>query len=227
MNICLIHKEKSGPSTLCNFLQSAKKYSVVQFSLYELDALTYIEKNNVDVILLDVISMSDYETDSLFLENIIKGNWNIPVLLATQSNETSKYREKMLDKGVDSCIQLPFLREELFIRLDKLLQKKETLLFSGTKIDANHVEMDIREHTVKTEGEEISLTKTEYGILFHLFLHKNTIVSTKDLSLCLDNQNNIDSHALNIHIFNLRRKIKNMGIIRTVPLYGFMVPTIF
>jgi DNA-binding response OmpR family regulator len=80
---------------------------------------------------------------------------------------------------------------------------------------------------VEVEGEKLLLTKTEYSILLHLFLHKNIIVSHKELLSCLDEETSKDTLAINIHIFNLRKKIKNVHLIKTVPLYGFIIPGVF
>ncbi|MBP6949236.1 MAG: response regulator transcription factor, partial [Candidatus Pacebacteria bacterium] len=223
MNICLMYKEKNSHSVLRDYFARSAKYHVEEISLHEGNTLESLKKDSIDIIIFDVISRSEYDIDSTHLEKIKEIASGVPILLATGSNETSKYREKMLDFGVDGCVQLPFLQEELFLRIEKLSQKKNTLLFSGTKIDNEYVEMDIRDHTVKAKGERINLTKTEYSILFHLFLHKDTVVSNRDLFSCLDIHTKSNSHALNIHIFNVRKKIKDMNFIRTVPNYGFTI----
>lgn len=220
MNICLIHKGKNNTSGIEVYLQDSK-HVVQEVCLQDNLDLKNIRKP--DVVIFDIISTKGEDNDYLLLKKIQLITESTPVLLATNSNESSKYREFMLDAGVDGCIQTPFLQEELFLRLEKLMKKKNTRFFSGTKIEANNVEIDIKSHRVELEGEKVSLTKTEYSILLHLFLHKDILVTSKELSSCLVEETGQGSSAINIHIFNLRKKIKNIGFIRTVPSYGFMV----
>jgi DNA-binding response OmpR family regulator len=219
MHICLLRKEKKETSGIKKYLEGVP-YSIEEISCDEKDFFQSITKSDADIIIFDVGDSKGGETDTEVLKQL---HTTVPVLLVTNSNETSIYREKMLDAGVDSCIQSPFLQEELLLRLKKLAIKKDTLLFFGTRIVVDGITIDIRNHTVTEEGEQISLTKTEYRILLHLLLHKDTIVSTKELILCLDEDIKEDSLALTTHIFNLRKKIKDVHFIKTVPLYGFTV----
>lgn len=222
MNVCLIHKGKNDTSVIKRYLYNTM-HSVQEICLQEISGFDDLKKIVADIVIFDVITIHGNDGDFLLLEKIKKVVDLTPILLATNNGESSWYREKMLDVGVDGCIQAPFLREELLLRLEKLLRRKNFLLFSGTKIGSNHVEMDIRNHIVEVGGERVNLTGTEYSILFHLFLHKGAVVSNKDLSTYLDEYAKKDSQALNVHIFNLRRKIKDSQLIRTVPLYGFTV----
>lgn len=225
MKICIIHKEKNNLSTLRSSFANSPHF-LHEVCLEEI-GLQGIRDIVSDVIIFDVTDSQGAYTDSHLAKKIRETTKTIPILLATNHGESSQYREMMLDAGVDGCIQLPFLNEELALRIEKLLMKKDTLLFSGTKIAARSVEMDIRNHTVHIKEGCVPLTKTEYGILLHLFLHKNSIVSHKELFGCLDENIKEGSTVLNIHICKLRRKIKDAHIIKTVPLYGFMVGNVY
>lgn len=225
MEICIIHKEKNSLSSLrSNFIDSPHFLKEVCLEETGLNAIGTIVS---DVLIFDVTDSPGIYEDSRLIKKIREVTKTIPILLATSNRESSQYREMMLDAGVDGCIQMPFLNEELLLRIEKLVTKKDTLLFLGTKINARNVEIDIRSHTVNTGEGRVPLTKTEYGILFHLFLHKNSIVSNKELFGCLGEKTKEDSSVLNIHICKLRRKIKDVHIIRTIPMYGFTISSIF
>jgi len=221
MTICIIHKGGDDASSIGRYFYDST-YQVHEISLQKMP-INQITTIIADVIIFDVTDATSNDWDTSFIIHLQKISKATPLLLATGIHETSKYRETMLDVGIDGCIQMPFLSDELFIRLEKLKNKKDSLLFSGTKIEVQNVEIDIRNHIVEVGGEKIPLTKTEYTILRHLLLHKGSIVSNKELSRYLEKEIGQDSVALNIHVFNLRKKMKDVHFIKTVPLYGFMV----
>ncbi len=204
-----------------DYLLAQDNYFVQEVSIYE-GTFETIPLNSPDIIIFDSIIWKGDSSDVDYIQEVRKLLPSTPILLATASGESSTYRESMLDEGVDGCIQVPFLAEELHLRIMKLLSKKNNLLFNGTKVGTEEVTMDLRSHEVKQHGEQVSLTKTEYSILLHLFLHKNVLVSSKELSTCLRDAGE-DSLALGIHIFNLRKKIKTPELIKTVPLLGFTI----
>lgn len=222
MKVCCIYKEENSFLKSENFLNSSFAYEVIFINITDTSLDTLIQCD-YDVIVFDVAMSKGELSDAQVVTKIQSYTKSTPILLVTNSNELSKYRECMLDNGVDGCVQVPFLQEELFLRLKKLAQKKGDRLFSGTHIDIAGTIMDIRNHTVVVKKEEIALTKTEYSILLHLFLHKNIIVSTTELASCFQNESKESSLALNVHIFNIRKKIKDTKLIRTIPLYGFII----
>lgn len=221
MNICLIHKEKNDSSDLVSYLRSS--HHVLREVFLQEEELETLARSMVDVIVLDVSSHKGESSDLLFLKKLQDITRTIPVLLVTHATESALYRESMLNAGVDGSIQFPFLKEELFLRLEKLVTKKDTLLFKGTTVITHDVSVNMFNHVVEKKGQELSLTKTEYRILLHLFLHKNALVTTTELSECLSLEPKEDSLSLSIHIYNLRKKIQDCSLIRTIPLYGFTV----
>jgi DNA-binding response OmpR family regulator len=221
MNIFLVYKGKKANSELIvhlyNQIHIIQEISLMNTSLDDIHAC------NADVILFDVSSHKGESNDLLLLEKIQELTKKIPILLVTHSSETALYRESMINGGVDGSIQFPFLEEELFLRLEKLVRKKDSLLFKGTTIHTHDISMNMYSHVVEKKGEKLSLTKTEYRILLHLFLHKNVPVPSVSLSGCLVENSKEVPLSLSVHIFNLRKKIQDLTLIKTVPLYGFTV----
>jgi DNA-binding response OmpR family regulator len=222
MKVCCIYKGENSFLKSEDFLSGPSVYEINFIKVTD-TSLDTIVHHDYDIIVFDVVMNKGEVSDAHVVTKMQSFAKSTPILLVTNSNELSKYRELMLDSGVDGCLQTPFLQEELFLRLKKLVQKKDGRLFNGTHIDIAGTTMDIRNHTVVVKKEKVALTKTEYSILLHLFLHKNVIVSTAELASCLQEEPKESSLALNIHIFNIRKKIKDTKLIRTVPLYGFMI----
>lgn len=202
---------------MCALGHTVEEFSFVDSFLHELHLHLY------DALIIDVVDGGGHHEDTAMVKNIRTHIGFVPILLATGSGDSPAYRESMLNSGVDSCVQVPFSQDELRLRIAKLVCKKDTLLFEGTCISADDVSMDIRDHIVERRGQQVHLTPTEYSILFHLFLHKNALVSTGELTACLRGGAADDSQAVSIHIHNIRRKVRNERLIRTIPNYGFMV----
>lgn len=218
MNVYLINKEKGNLSTVKEYL-SNYDYKIQDLFLTDKD-LNIFKNVPADIFVFDMSTNLCGIDDLILVEKIREKIEKKPILLVTNNNESMAFRRNMLDRGVDVCLQFPFLKEELYIRVEKLLKKKNVLLFNNIKINISDISIDIRNHIVEKGGKRIFLTRTEYSILFHLFLHKNSVVATKELLNCLNNE---DSSSLNIHIFNLRKKIGNVNFIKTVPCFGFTI----
>ena len=133
MNVCLLHKGKRNTSGVKIFLQYPQ-YNVEEISLEEVNTES-LRRISSDVIIFDVVNSHGDCDDIILLQKIQEITKATPILLATRDNEEASYRENMLDAGVDGCVQLPFLPEELFLRLEKLIKKKNTLLFNGININ--------------------------------------------------------------------------------------------
>jgi DNA-binding response OmpR family regulator len=218
MRLAVINKRKESTKGVESYLDELEGiHGYTTYSLIKIP-LENIPFNSYDGVIFDVTDDLGEDNDIHIIVSMRKIAGVKPIFLATNAQEHSFYREKMFDAGIDGAIQLPFSPQELYLRVSKLVKKKN-LLFSGTTISARGVDVDLRNHTVKKMGENVSLTKTEYGILFHLFVHRNTIVSQGELSPYLQD----GSSALNVHILNIRRKLGKEECIRTIPNYGFIV----
>ncbi len=221
MKICILYKSSKDNLGIAKYLD--RDTSTIHRLQISSDTIGMLDNLVTDIIVMDTLHHKGEDQDVSLIKEIREKIKITPILLATGHEESSKYREAMLNSGIDGCIQEPFSKEELRLRMDKLLQKKDVLLFSGTKVQVDDVSMNLQNHTVKKSDKEINLTKTEYSILFHLFLHKNALVKNDDLSIYLGQNTSLDSESIYTHVFNIRKKINNDRLIKTVPNYGFML----
>lgn len=222
MKICIISINKEKSIVADQYLATFQPEKI-DYYIPALTDISSIQKKIYDLIIFDGLSEVDDVRDTAFVRSLRHAKKMVPIFLVTGVNVAPSYREHMLDNGIDGCVQVPFSKEEFLLRVGKLLRKKDTLLFEGTCIDAEDISIDISKHVVKKNGEAIHVTKTEYSILFHLFLHKNIPIPNKVLSLCLGREIQDSSSAVNLHILNLRKKLGRGDIIKTIPHYGFSV----
>ncbi|MDE7245709.1 MAG: response regulator transcription factor [Oscillospiraceae bacterium] len=120
-------------------------------------AADLLESTSFDLILLDV--MLPY-VDGFELMEYIRP-LEIPVIFITAVDSVPN-RVKGLKLGAEDYIVKPFETIELLARIDVVLRRYQKC---GMVIETGGLEIDTRSMQVWRDGEEISLTKTEYELL--------------------------------------------------------------
>jgi len=112
------------------------------------------------------------------LKEIRVDNKEIPVLILSARSEIE---DKIigLDEGANDYLAKPFHFGELEARVRALLRRN--FKTSNTIIESGDVRIDTATKRVFVSGEEISLTKKEYGIIEHLFLNKGEAITSTEL----------------------------------------------
>lgn len=169
------------------------------------EAILLIEKNNIDLILLDLM------LPGLSGEEVIKRIKNIPIIVISAKISTED-KVNVLNIGANDYITKPFDTNELLARIKVQLrtnkrEKNENLVYKDMILESST-------HTLYLKKEKISLTKTEYTILEQLFLKpKEVITKTKLIQLLNNNMiytKQYDENSLKVHISNIRKKIRNV-----------------
>ena len=128
-----------------------------------------------------------------------------PVLMLT-ARDRSADRVRGLDTGADDYLVKPFDNAELFARLRAIIRRStrqaRSLLVIG------EVQVDTAARTVTRAGQPVTLTAREYIVLEYLALHRGEVVTRTDLYEHLFDENDDTlSNVLDVHIFNLRKKL--------------------
>lgn len=129
-----------------------------------------------------------------------------------------------LDAGADDYLVYPCDRQELTARIEAVLRRPPQLLFMHTTISIGALDIDIKNHRAVVGGVRLPLTPAEYKIGRLLAVQKNRVVG-RDLlaAAALPDRRRYSRHLLDMHVLNLRRKIKAAASIKTIPQYGFML----
>ena len=172
-------------------------------------ALELVRKEDIHLVLLDVMMP---EMDGITATAKIREISNIPIILLTAKSET----EDMvlgLNVGADDYVTKPFVPVEVLARVRSQL-RRYALLGSRPEQDSNLVSiggitLDDRTKTVTVEGENVSLTPTEYSILHLLMKNPGKVFSTKTLYESVWQEAALGSEgAVAVHIRHLREKIE-------------------
>lgn len=154
------------------------------YNLYEAftgkEALGVINNNDIHLILMDIMMP---EMDGITAMVKIRELSNVPIILITAKSEDS---DKILglNIGADDYITKPFNPVEVIARVKSQLRRYMQLGSSSLKTDIisiGGIELDDVEKTVRVDGNEISLTPTEYEILKLLLKNPGKVFSPKDI----------------------------------------------
>jgi DNA-binding response OmpR family regulator len=143
---------------------------------------TKLAKNQPDLVILDIM-MPDM--DGFEVCRIIRDDVLCPIIfLSAKQSEADKIRG--LNLGGDDYITKPFGLRELMARIDANLRREKRAQYINTenrrtKLYFGKLNLDLKEHTVKINGEPIALTKREYDIIELLAMHCGQVFSREHI----------------------------------------------
>jgi two-component system, OmpR family, response regulator len=182
------------------------------------EGLQKAESTDYDAILLDIMLP---KLDGWSLIAQLRKSRNTPVLMLTARDQSSD-RVKGLDLGADDYLVKPFDNAELFARLRAIIRRGARRASSVLIIQDVHIDTSSR--TVSKAGAPVTLTAREYVLLEFLALHQGELVTRATLYEHLFDENEDTlSNILDVHVFNLRKKL-GQELITTRRGLGYCVP---
>lgn len=183
-----------------------------------LSGVELCEKVRPDLVVLDLMLPG---LDGLEVCRRIQRDRPVPVLMLTaRDSETDMLVG--LAVGADDYITKPFSPRELVARVHAILRRMErTLVFPGPMIRAGTVEVDPGSRQVRSAGEEVHLTPTEFDLLSWLATHPGSVF-TRDqlLAQVWGYTDGSGVRTVDSHVRALRRKLGS-EIVRTVHGVGY------
>ena len=146
------------------------------------------------------------------------------IVLSAVGEEEEKVRA--LRAGADDYVTKPFGPEELVARLEAVLRRTAPKN-DGSLIEVAGLSVDLANHTVHRDGEEIHLTPTEFELLRMFVQGRGRLLTHRALlAEVWGPEYEDDVTVLRGQIANLRRKIEPAGrarrhYIRTEPGVGY------
>ena len=174
------------------------------------EALDLIEKENIHLVLLDIMMPV---MDGVTALSKIRETSNVPVIMLTaKSEDTDKILG--LNLGADDYITKPFNPVELVARVRSGLRRYmqlggNTSSASSDEIICGGIRIDDRSKEVTLDGESIKLTRTEYDILKVLAENPGKVFTPAEIykKVWKDDTMGTDS-IVAVHIRHLREKIE-------------------
>lgn len=178
------------------------------------EALNLIEKENFDLILLDIMLP---KIDGFTLLQKIKPK-GIPIIFLTaKSYVTDKVYG--LRAGADDYITKPFEGIELLARIDNVLRhyhkKADYIVFED-------IEIHLEEMKVKKAGKIIELTVKEFELAVYFIKNKNIVLTRERLVQEVWGYDFVgDSRTIDNYIQKLRKKLGWKDKIKTIFRLGY------
>lgn len=180
-----------------------KKEHYIVISAYSgTEAISIIENDNIDLILLDLM------LPGINGEYIVKKvNKTIPIIVISAKTSSSDKAKVLLD-GANDYITKPFEKIELLARIQVQLRISSN---KNKNLKYKDVELLEDNKTMKIQTSKITLTRTEYTIMRELLLNPSKVVTkTRLLDLISINSESCDESSLKVHISNIRKKIRKI-----------------
>jgi len=205
-NILICDDEKDIVNALKIYLNDS------QYQFFEAyngkQALEIIDAEDIHLVLLDIMMpvMDGIETLAK-----LRQFCNIPVIFLTAKSEEVDMIMG-LNMGADDYITKPFRPMEVTARVKSHLRRFLQLGAGEIKPDVlriGGVELNDKAKQVLVDGENISLTPTEYEILKLLMEHPNEVFSPKEIYRRIWKENPYGTeNIVAVHIRHIREKIE-------------------
>jgi DNA-binding response OmpR family regulator len=170
-----------------------------------LDAISYLEENDVDLVLLDLMMP---EMDGWDACREIRKHWDVPIIMLTARSEKPDI-VKGLKMGADDYVTKPFDEGELIARIEAVMRRNSgsnpLITFKGLKLNMDSYELDFHETSIPLTPKEISL--------LNLFLQNKNKVFTREhlISTIWGYGVATEDRTIDSHVRNLRDKLRKAG----------------
>ena len=179
-------------------------------------ARTLVAERSFDVIVLD-LGLPLVDGIDLLTQWRKKGVVT-PVLILT-ARDTTDDKIQGLDTGADDFLTKPFDVGELLARLRALIRRHS----EGPILHCAGLTLDCEQLAAWHEGVPLKLSRREFILLRTLVKRPGKVYSRTQLEAELyDDDREVSSNAVEVHIHNLRRKLP-ADLIRTVRGVGYRI----
>ena len=179
-----------------------------------------------DLVLLDILLPQG--PDGYEVCRRIREFSEVPVIMLTaRAQESDMLRG--FDMGADDYLTKPFSAKELVARVKAVLRRsRRPGEASSTLLTCGDLEIDFVRRTVRSRGEQVQLTRTEYALLRQLALNAKKVMLHRELLAEVWGPEYLDDvDYLRAYIRYLRRKLEAdpsaPQLIMTAPGIGYML----
>ncbi len=199
----------------------SQKYEFISKHTPE-EGLEYLEKNGVDIIILDIMlpGMDGFQVLRKIRETI-----STPVIMLTARGEVTD-RIVGLELGADDYLPKPFEPRELLARIQSILRRSHSDAAIIDHVEFKGLSIDKTRQEVMLDGEVISLSTTEYDALLLFIEHTG---ETLDREFLVENLRGISwqsyDRSVDVLVSRLRGKLgetpNNTRFIKTIHGVGY------
>ncbi|MDD3393751.1 MAG: response regulator transcription factor [Clostridia bacterium] len=205
MRILLAEDEKELSNALVTILQRSG-FSVD--AVYNgADALDYLEADNYDGVILDIMMP---KVDGLSVLKKLREKKNlIPVLMLTAKSEVDD-RVIGLDSGANDYLTKPFAMKELIARIRAMTRKTETA--GDNLLTLGNITLDRNSFILSTETAQLRLMGKEFQMMELMLVNTNQLISAERfLERIWGYDTQAELSVVWVYISYLRRRLTAVG----------------
>jgi len=212
--ILVVEDDRDLNRTVCTFLNRSG-YEATG-CLNATDAYDAMYDTMFDLVVSDIMmpGIDGFE----FAENVRALNENIPILFMTARDDIAS-KQRGFRIGVDDYMVKPIDLDELFLRIGALLRRAK--IAASRKLEVGAFAMDADEFSATLKGEEISLTKREFNILYKLLSYpKKTFTRQQLMDEFWDADSDTAPRAVDVYMTKLRSKLADCDDFEIKTVHG-------
>ena len=169
------------------------------------DAIELFNRAPSDVVLIDIMLPG---IDGFELCRTIRRKSDVPIVMVTARADTHDVVAG-LEAGADDYLTKPFAPKELSARIRALLRRIRTADVGPATVRLGDLEISPEQGTVRKDGTEVHLTKTEFRLLCELASTPGKVYSREDLLERVWGYGYFgDGRLVDVHVRRLRTKIE-------------------
>ncbi|WP_028043225.1 VanR-ABDEGLN family response regulator transcription factor [Candidatus Stoquefichus massiliensis] len=207
MNVLVVDDEKEIADLVELYLKN-DGYTVYKFYNGN-DALKCVDSTEIDLAILDIMLP---DIDGLRICQNIREKHNFPIIMLT-AKETEIDKITGLTIGADDYVTKPFRPLELMARVKAQLRRYTSMpsLQKETVITIGALTIDKANHQCFLNNQLLSLTPTEFSILYLLCENKGKVVTVDQIfqDLWGEKYYTNSSSSVMVHIRHLREKMND------------------
>ncbi|MEU4246628.1 response regulator [Amycolatopsis sp. NPDC026612] len=170
-------------------------------------ALKAVAETKPDVVVLD-LGLPDLDGTEVIAG--LRGWTTVPIIVLSARGDSAD-KVEALDAGADDYVTKPFGMDELLARLRAAVRRSAVTGADDADavVDTESLSIDLAAKKVRRDGEEVHLTKTEWGVLELLVRNRGRLVAQKQLLHEVWGPSyETESHYLRVYLAQLRRKLE-------------------
>jgi two-component system, OmpR family, alkaline phosphatase synthesis response regulator PhoP len=217
----LVVDDEGSIRTIVEYALRDAGFSVVTAARGD-EALAVVAREPVDLVVLDLMLPG---VDGLEVCKRIRAERNTPIIiLSARGEELDKVLG--LELGADDYVTKPFSPRELVSRVKANLRRARAEPDRGAALTAGDLLIDPAARTVRRDGDEITLTYSEFEILHKLASSPRRVFTREELMNHLWKGSFYgDLRSVDVHVRHLRQKVERNPsepvLIRTVRGVGY------
>jgi DNA-binding response OmpR family regulator len=151
----------------------------------------------------------------------LRSRSRVPVVMLT-AWDGEPDRVAGLEVGADDYVTKPFSPRELVARVKAVLRRVRWERNQGSSLSVGEIQLDQAAREASNSGRPLELTAREFDLLACLMEHPGVVLSRERLlERVWGSELSEGTRTVDVHVAQLRRKLEDPGLIRTVRGKGY------